>query len=60
MPLTPPPSSPPGLQRVFQVRRLELLGPGKGNILPGNVIRAIEARLEESEESGDDDSSGTE
>jgi hypothetical protein len=60
MPLTPPPSSPPGLQRVLQVRRLELLGPGKGNILPGNVIRAIEARLEESEESGDDDSSGTE
>lgn len=51
MPLTPPPSSPPGLQRVLQVRRLELLGPGKGNILPGNVIRAIEARLEESDES---------
>lgn len=53
MPLTPPPSSPPGLQRVLQVRRLELLGPDKGNVLPGNVIRAIEARLEES----DDDSS---
>ena len=51
MPLAPPPSSPPGLQRVLQVRRLELLGPGKGNILPGNVIQAIEARLEESDDS---------
>lgn len=55
MPLAPPPSSPPGLQRMIQVRRLELLGPDKGNVLPGNVIRAIETRLEESNDDSSDD-----
>jgi len=51
LPLAPPPEpGVPGLQRTFRVRRVDLLGPGKANLLPDGMIRAIEAAWEETQD----------